>query len=223
MAPPHFQGSVGGGTSCAQRTSLMLFKKPSKLGFLQNPHPLCDITGYHPNYFLLGFRATPSIPTSKRSSSRFLERNKMEGKTGRRRRASRGLQGPSGASRGLQGPPGASTDLQGPPGLSRASRNLQGPPGPAGAWDLGFRGGDSSTLHRLPIVIPSAGVMAGHLQCLTTQEMGGNGLSRPGGNLGFRVGLAASDGRFGMAGLRFRSGNLYGESFIWGLCCFQCI
>ena len=32
-------GSVGGGTSCAQRTSLMLLKKPSKLGFLQNPHP----------------------------------------------------------------------------------------------------------------------------------------------------------------------------------------
>ena len=31
----------------------------------RNPHPLRDITGYHPNYFLLGFRATPSIPTSK--------------------------------------------------------------------------------------------------------------------------------------------------------------
>ena len=40
MAPPHFQGSVGGGTSCAQRTSLMLPKKPSKLGFLQHSHPL---------------------------------------------------------------------------------------------------------------------------------------------------------------------------------------
>ena len=69
MAPPHFQGSVGGGTSCAQRTSWMLPKKPSKLGFLQNPHPLRDITGYHPNYFLLGFRATPSIPTLRGDSA----------------------------------------------------------------------------------------------------------------------------------------------------------
>ena len=31
MAPPHFQGSVGGGTSRAQRISWMLPKKPSKL------------------------------------------------------------------------------------------------------------------------------------------------------------------------------------------------
>ena len=38
MAPPHFQGSVGGGTSCAQRTSWIWVKKPSRLGFLQN-HP----------------------------------------------------------------------------------------------------------------------------------------------------------------------------------------
>ena len=71
MAPPHFQGSVGGGKSCAQRTLLMLPEKPSKLGFLQHSHPLRDITGYHPNYFLLRFRATRSIPTSNRSSSRF--------------------------------------------------------------------------------------------------------------------------------------------------------
>ena len=74
-----------------------------------------------PNYFLLGSRATPSIPTSKRSSSRFLERNKMRG---RRRRA-------SGASRGLhpaasvQGPPPeASRGLQAP-GASRGLRRLQ--------------------------------------------------------------------------------------------------
>ena len=71
MAPPHFQGSVGGGTYCAQLTSWMLPKKPSKLGFLQNPHPLCDITGHHPNFLLLGFRATPLIHTSKMSSSCF--------------------------------------------------------------------------------------------------------------------------------------------------------
>ena len=39
-----------------------------------------------------------------------------------------------------------------------------------------------------PIVLPSPGVMADvYLQCLTTLVMGGNGLSRPGGNLGFRV------------------------------------
>ena len=38
------------------------------------------------------------------------------------------------------------------------------------------------------IVLPSTGVMADvYLQCLTTLVMGGNGLSRPGGNLGFRV------------------------------------
>ena len=39
-----------------------------------------------------------------------------------------------------------------------------------------------------PIVLPSTGVKADvYLQCLTTLVMGGNGLSRPGGNLGFRV------------------------------------
>ena len=74
MAPPHFQGSVGGGTSCAQRTSLMLPNNPSKLGFLQN-------SGYHPNYYLLGFRATCA-------------------KDGP---ASRNLQGPPKASRVVQG------------------------------------------------------------------------------------------------------------------------
>ena len=39
-----------------------------------------------------------------------------------------------------------------------------------------------------PIVLPSTGVKADvFLQCLTTLIMGGNGLSRPGENLGFRV------------------------------------
>ena len=38
-----------------------------------------------------------------------------------------------------------------------------------------------------PIVLPSTGEKADvHLQCLTTLVMGGNGLSRSGGNLGFR-------------------------------------
>ena len=40
MAPLHFQGSAGGGQSCAQRISLMLPKKPSRLVFLQHSHPL---------------------------------------------------------------------------------------------------------------------------------------------------------------------------------------
>ena len=36
--------------------------------------------------------------------------------------------------------------------------------------------------------LPSTGVQADvFLQCLTTLVMSGNGLSRPGGNLGFRV------------------------------------
>ena len=36
-----------------------------------------------------------------------------------------------------------------------------------------------------PIVLPSTGVMADvYLQCLTILVMGGNGLSRPGGNFG---------------------------------------
>ena len=85
MAPPHFQGSVGGGTSCAQRTSLMLCRSHRNWAFFNTPTR--DITGYHPNYFLLGFRATPSIPTSKRSSScSFKEKEQA------------GLQGPPGAS-----------------------------------------------------------------------------------------------------------------------------
>ena len=38
------------------------------------------------------------------------------------------------------------------------------------------------------IVLPSTGVKADvYLQCVTALVMGGNGLSRPGGNLGFRV------------------------------------
>ena len=93
MAPPHFQGSVGGGKSCAQRTSLMLPKKPSKLGFLQHSHPLRDITGYHPNYFLLGFRATASIPTSKKD--RLLEKINVKAQAVR-------APGVCGASRGLR-------------------------------------------------------------------------------------------------------------------------
>ena len=101
------------------------------------------MTGYHPNYFLLGFRATPSIPTSKRSSScSFQEKDGPA--AGRFAGASRlGGQGPPGTSRGRQrceelrprkrlysfaskrlqdvqgpGPPGASRGLQELPALS---------------------------------------------------------------------------------------------------------
>ena len=102
-----------------------------------NTHPLWDITGYHPNYFLLGFRATASIPTSKRSSSCFLF---LKGKTGRRRRASRNLQGPPGAFRGLQGPPGASRGLQAPSAASKGLEAFKGPPGP-------MKGENQCTLH----------------------------------------------------------------------------
>ena len=50
--------------------------------------------------------------------------------------------------------------------------------------------GGALYVHSPPIVLPSTGVKADvYLQCLTTLVMGGNGLSRPGGNLGlkFRV------------------------------------
>ena len=40
----------------------------------------------------------------------------------------------------------------------------------------------------LPLSEPSAGVKADvFLQCFTTLVVGGNGPSRPGGNLGFRI------------------------------------
>ena len=132
MAPPRFQGSVGGGTSCAERISWMLPKKPSKLGFRQNPSPAVGITGYHPNYFLLGFRATPSIPTSKRSSSK------------RGRRAFRGLCGPLKPAEA----PGFFRVCKGLRGLqdlpaSVASKNLQRPPSvsdhPSNGWEREFR------------------------------------------------------------------------------------
>ena len=76
-------------------------------GLSTRPHPLGDITGYHPNYFQLGFKATPSIPTSKRSSYHHEARRKRGLHQGR---ASTGLQGspdplprpaPQGASNNL--------------------------------------------------------------------------------------------------------------------------
>ena len=146
MAPPHFQGSVGGGTSCAQRTSVMLPKKPSKLGFLQHSHPLGDITGYHPNYFLLGFRATPSIPTCKRI---VFEGRKVEKGPPRD-------QGPPRASKGLQEPPRPSIKaLQSLQGLSKAfkgppsTKGLKGPQGPQGAL-RGLRGFQASRASQDP-------------------------------------------------------------------------
>ena len=91
MAPPHFQGSVGGSKSSAQRTSLMLPKKPS----------------------LLPVRVGP--PKDRLLASSFKE-YKLEGRARRRRGLLQGLQhqAPPGASRGLQRPGAsrASTALQ---------------------------------------------------------------------------------------------------------------
>ena len=118
-------------------------QEPSKLGFLQHSHPLWDITGYHPNYFLLGFRATPSIPTSKRSSScSFQEKDAPQAFAG----ASSKLQKPGrhcrppaprprGASRGLRG-----RGLQGPPGASRGSRSFRPPQTPCQPFPARFWG-----------------------------------------------------------------------------------
>ena len=69
-APPHFQGSVGGGgASCAQRPTKDVIQESIATGISNFSHPLREVTGYHPNYFLLGFRAAPSIPTSRCSAS----------------------------------------------------------------------------------------------------------------------------------------------------------
>ena len=105
MAPPHFQGSVGGGKSCAQRTSLMLPKKP----------------------YLL-----PVGPPKDRLLAFSFKEYKREGRARRRRgllcSSTRRLQN-------LQRPPKACTALQWPlgglepGGAFRASRTLQTPPG----------------------------------------------------------------------------------------------
>ena len=146
MAPPHFQGSVGGGTSSAQRTSLLLCKSHRNWAFFNTP-TRCE-TSQATNYFLLGFRATPSIPTSKRSSLAPSKRKTGppqaglpgSGPAGPPAPGPPGLQGPQGPfprvltrlhlpgpprgpakilGRGLQGPPGTSRGLQGPPGASQ--------------------------------------------------------------------------------------------------------
>ena len=94
--------------------------------------------------------------------------------------------------------------------LPEASSVLQGPAGTFQGGGLGYfhQGENPCTLYIFgplvreepggalyvhspqasPIVLPSTGVKADvYLQCLTTLLMGGIGLSRPGGNLGFRV------------------------------------
>ena len=151
MAPPHFQGSVGGGTSCAQRTSLMLPKKPIETG-LSSTLPLA--VRHH--------RLPPELlPTSLKDEK---------------------LKGAAWVPGGLQGPPQPQAPLQGPPGPTY----LEGPIRPLSI--------DSS--HCPSLYGVSADV---YLQCLTTLVLGGNGLSRPGGNSRFRVwGLG-----FGVSGLRF--------------------
>ena len=94
----------------AQRTSLML-RSHRNWAFFNTP----TRCGYQ-----LGFRATPSIPTSKRSSScSFQEKDGPA--AGRFAGASIGWGG-----RGLSS---LLLCLQAPPGSAGASRGLQGPPG----------------------------------------------------------------------------------------------
>ena len=66
------------GWSCLIRAYIVIVHDRNAVGHLA-PHTVvtfkqpafptrCDITGYHPNYFLLIFRASPLIPTSRISS-----------------------------------------------------------------------------------------------------------------------------------------------------------
>ena len=101
-------------------------------GFSSKLPPVVRLAGYHPNYFLFGFRATPSIPTSKRSSSRSFKEEDGPPQAG--------LQEPSRASgaskKGLPGPPGLQG--QGPRGCQGLPGGLEIPgPSPADC------GGDS--------------------------------------------------------------------------------
>ena len=143
-----------------------------------------------PNYFLLEFRATPSSPTSTRSSScQFSSNIIMTG----------------GAFGGLQVPPGPPPSLASVSSETPALNLLQ-----IFACNLAkinvhcrdFRvlgwlevelylpmygrspeGLYTSLLQRLLPFLPCTGVKADvFLQCLTTLVLGGNGLSRPGGN-----------------------------------------
>ena len=68
MAPPHFQGSVGGGTSCAQRTSLML-PKNIETGLSSKLPPAVR---HHPNYFRglsVEYQDRPAAGASRASSA----------------------------------------------------------------------------------------------------------------------------------------------------------
>ena len=111
-------------------SELRWVQEPSKLGFLQHSHPLWDITGYHPNYFLLGFRATPSIPTLLLPRERRPAAGGFAGPKARGCEVLLRLPGcsaclPPGASRGLRRQGLRGRGLRGPPpGASRAS----GPP-----------------------------------------------------------------------------------------------
>ena len=70
MAPPHFQESVGGGTSCAQRTSWKYGNFPPAVRHQKLP----------PQLFLVRARATPSVPTT-RSFLRFRVSRGLPGST----------------------------------------------------------------------------------------------------------------------------------------------
>ena len=100
LTPPHFQGSVGGGTSYAQRTSWMLPKKPSKLGFFivrihRLPPNLLPVRG-------LGLRPQFPPPKDRLLTSHSSEYHAAGGPPGAFRGPPEGFQGPPPA-RGLQG------------------------------------------------------------------------------------------------------------------------
>ena len=115
-------------------------KKPSKLGFLQKNPP-----AVRHHYFLLGFRATPSMPTSTRLSSCFQQHDSRQG-------LPRRLPGFRGSLRALKG-------LGALPGLGGLERGLQVP---------GFRAWSPVTVFT---VFPFKGKINVH--CLDLAHWGG--------------------------------------------------
>ena len=124
MAPPHFHGWR---QILRPANFVDVAQEAIETGLSSTLPPAVRHTGYHSNYFLLGFRATPSIPTSNRSSSRFSFKGIQRRRTGP---LQVGLQGPPASGfqkaqglisfRGIQGPPPtASSSLQFWSGFSR--------------------------------------------------------------------------------------------------------
>ena len=117
MAPPHFQGSVGGGTSSAQRTSLLLCKSHRNWAFFNTP-TRCETSQAGPEVPEPFFRRRlpflqTSLPALLADFGGVPSTRAFKGPP-----RGRGLQGPPGASRGppgaSKGPPGASPQFSGP-------------------------------------------------------------------------------------------------------------